>query len=61
MEVWIVGGLCLVAFFVLIISLIKGRRTKDKRWFFLAKIMGGYIAGCIGYFVLSILVKSIES
>lgn len=58
MEVWIVSGLCLVAFFVLIVSLIKGRRTKDNRWFFLAKIMGGYIAGCILYFALSILVKT---
>lgn len=53
MELWIVGGFSVIALGVLIFSLIKGKITKDKRWFVLAGLLAFYIVACAGYWGLS--------
>ena len=49
MELWIVGGFSLIALGVLIFSLIKGKITKNKKWFVLARLLTLYIVACLGY------------
>jgi hypothetical protein len=52
MEIWIVGGFSLIALGVLIFSLIKGKITKNKKWFVVAGLLALYILACLGYWGL---------
>ena len=58
MELWFVGGFSLIALGVLIFSLIKGKITKNKKWYVLAGVLGLYILICAGYLGLTKLIET---
>ncbi len=57
MELWIVGGLGLIALGVLIFSIIKAKVRKNKKWFVLTKFLAIYIVACLCFFGLTLLIE----